>query len=307
LSLLVLDPGLFTTVQDLGRSARRAFGVPQGGAMDRAAFQLANRLAGNSQNEATLEMTLRGVTIEAQIPVLLGLAGGQFRGQVVNGQTGSSTPPGACRLFLPRGARLELGPMPEGCRGYLAIHGGIQTPPILGSRSDERPLSAGAVLPVIEGPDLPTLFLADVWQAPSQPGAVPVRYLPGPDSSPAAVDLFESSDWTVEARSDRAGVRLSGPVLPTAGQTQRLSSPVLPGCIQVAGGQPIVLGPDSGTMGGYEILGCVIASDLDRMAQWRPGDQVRFQAVDLDEARRTWHQRQSQLRLRDLALSGCLG
>jgi len=193
------------------------------------------------------------------------------------------------------GARLDLGPARSGCHGYLAVAGGIDVPPVLGSRSTllsaglggfrGRALQKGDVLRAAAG----ERRLVGRWQAdtrilPAYSAAPTVRILPG-----AQADQFDgmllSAEFKVTARSDRMGVRLAGPPLTRNADNELLSSGVAPGTVQVPpDGQPIILMADAQTIGGYPQVANVISVDLPLIAQLRPGDSVRFREVALTEA-----------------------
>jgi antagonist of KipI len=285
--LIVIDPGLSTTVQDAGRPGYREWGVPPGGAFDRGAAELANALVGNLSDGAVLELTLIGGVYQARIPMALAMAGAPMEAKVVG-------PGGDERILtiplswsLREGERLILGPASEGSRTYLAVRGGWQTQLRLGSRSSEARLRPGEDLPA--GPaSIPTRHPAvPPW---TSPAAEPFRVIDGPDAIPAdsRFDVFSTRAgrrFRVGSRSDRMGLRLGGDPVAIASPPERLSAPVAPGAVQVAGGQLIVLGVACGTMGGYPHVAQVISADIDRLGQLRPGDAIAFHRVTLDEAR----------------------
>ncbi len=288
MGLIVIDPGLSTTVQDIGRAGYREWGVPPGGAFDRGAAGLANALAGSDVDCAVLELTLIGGTFEAHGPLALAMAGAPMEATVV-GPDGSVN---VLRLplswSLRHGERLILGRAVEGSRTYLAVRGGWQTRIRLGSRSSEERLLAGKVLPAAAG-SIPTRRPAGPPWTPA--AAEPFRVIDGPDLLSGGLRIDRSSFWVdrqfrVGSRSDRMGLRLEGEPVATASPPDRLSAPVAPGAVQIAGGQLIVLGVAGGTMGGYPHVAHVISADLDRLGQLRPGDVIRFRRVSLDEARR---------------------
>jgi 5-oxoprolinase (ATP-hydrolysing) subunit C len=287
MGLIVIDPGLSTTVQDAGRTGFREWGVSPGGAFDRGAAALANALVGNDADCAVLELTLVGGTYEADGPLALAMAGAPMEAKVL-------VPDGSEHVLriplswtLRHRDRLVLGRAPEGARTYLAARGGWQARIRLGSRSSEERLRAGAVLPAAPG-SIPTRHPAEpLWTPPT---AEPFRILNGPDSLSEDPAFDRSSFWAgrrfrVGSRSDRMGLRLEGDPVAITSPPGRLSAPVAPGAVQVAGGQLIVLGAASGTMGGYPHVAHVISADLDRLGQLRPGDVIRFRRVALDEAR----------------------
>ena len=283
--LRVVEPGLWTTVQDVGRFGRREFGVPVGGVFDRASAALANALAGNTEACAVLELTLRGGSYEAEVPLGVALAGGAIEASVVaqSGRARNLIAP--CSTTLAPGDRLELGAIWTGARVYAAVRGGWLTRPVFDSRSDELPLRPGAIIPAAtsrlpgrrpaRGPDSDAAFDNAL-----------IRVLDGPDAARADRAWIDQM-YQVDATSGRMGIRLESdrPVAVDA-PDDRFSTPVAPGAVQVAGGRLIVLGPACGTMGGYPHVGHVVSADLGRVGQLRPGQRVRFEPVTLDEARR---------------------
>lgn len=304
---LVIHPGHFTTVQDRGRHGFREWGVPTGGAFDLGAFELANALLGNPEDCAALELTWFGGLYEARQPLALALAGAPMEAAVLgrDGRERSLAVPAS--FSLRSGDRLRLGGTPSGLRTYLAVRGGFQTVPRLGSRSEETRIEAGMVLPAEPG-WTPARRPADPGWSP--PNEAPVRVLDGPDAS-WGVELgrWLASDFRVGRETDRMGLRLEGPPLTVRLPTEPLSRPVSPGAIQVAGGQMIVLGVASGTMGGYPHVAHVISADLDRIGQLRAGDRVAFRRVGLAEARalgRARRDRNAERFLRLAALAGDL-
>jgi 5-oxoprolinase (ATP-hydrolysing) subunit C len=286
--LIVIDPGLSTTVQDAGRPGYREWGVSPGGAFDRGTAGLANALVGNDVGCAVLELTLIGGIYRADGPLAMAMAGAPMEAKVVAADGGETLLTIPLSWSLGDGDRLVLGRAPEGARTYLAVRGGWQMPLRLGSRSSEERLRAGAVLPAEPG-SIPTRHPAGpTW---TSPAAEPFRILDGPDVLRADSGFDPSSFWTdrrfrIGSRSDRMGLRLEGEPVAIVSPPDRLSAPVAPGAVQVAGGQLIVLGVACGTMGGYPHVAHVISADLDRLGQLRPGDLIRFHRVGLDEARR---------------------
>ena len=281
----VVRAGMFTTVQDLGRRGQRASGVPLSGAADSFALRVANLLVGNDEHEAGLEFTLVGPELRFLQDSVIAICGGEFG-------DGPEWRPIAVR----QGTVLRLGTARRGCRGYLAIAGGIAVEPVLGSRStyvrarlgghEGRTLSDGDVLAV---PKVHRAF-RDHWRIderilPRYASAATVRVLPGAHAHEFEADWSERR-FTVSAHSDRMGARLTGTPLQRRNPAELQSLPVAPGTIQVPpDGLPIVLLADAQTIGGYPQLAHVITVDLPVMAQLRPGDEVRFVAVTLDNAR----------------------
>jgi antagonist of KipI len=296
MSLLVVDPGFLTTVQDLGRPGARVFGVPLGGAADRESLAIANALARNPTDLAGLEMTLRGGTFEALCDLGVALAGARMDAMILApaGRRAVAVPGSAS---MRRGDRLVLGRAREGARTYLATPGGFVVDDWMGSRSAEAPLKPGDVLPA--GPSR----LA--WRRPADETPIdlsaPIRLLPGPDwSLLTEPDELARVAFRVDPRSNRMGLRLApeGSLVAVAATPERLSAPVTPGAVQAAGGTLIALGVACGTMGGYPHVAQVITADLDRLGRLRPGNAAAFAVVSLAEARRLDREHREAVRAR---------
>lgn len=294
-TLTVLRPGLLTTVQDLGRWGHQMIGVPVAGAMDTRALRQANALVGNAAGAAALEITLLGPTLRADAPLVVAVAGAALEVRL----DGRPAPHGR-PIHVPAGAVLAVGGRPAGAgaRAYLAVAGGLDTPPILGSRSthlvsrmggvDGRALAAGDVLPIgLAGP-VPRGGVAPVEPA-TGPRGRGLRVLLGPQDDwfdAGAIELLLSATFTVSLRSDRMGFRLEGPALAVARHGDLVSEPVAFGAIQVPpGGEPILLMADRQTAGGYPKIASVVSADLPVAGQLAPGDVVRFTACTRVEAR----------------------
>ena len=291
-SVRVLRPGLLTTVQDCGRWGLQARGVPPAGPMDPWAHRLANALVGNRDTAATLEITLMGPELEFEDERFVAVAGAHFAIDVDGkGQTPNSA------FLVPAGARLHLGQRRAGARGYLAVSGGIAVPEVLGSRSTHlvsrmggmagRALAAGDSLPLGERGNPRPGQRGEVSLPPSgQPARI--RVLPGPHTdrfSPGAMDVLQSSAYTVARESDRMGFRLTGPRIPHSNGADIISDATPVGALQVpASGQPVLLMADRQTTGGYPNLATVISADIGLAGQLAPGDTIQFEACTLQEA-----------------------
>jgi biotin-dependent carboxylase-like uncharacterized protein len=292
MGLIVINPGMSTTVQDEGRPGYAAWGVGASGAFDRGSAALANALLANNADCALLEMTLVGGTFQADGPLAMALAGAPIEARTVMPDRSDRALRLPSSFSLRDGEQLVLGHTQSGARTYLAVRGGWQTPPVLGSRSSEQVLRAGEQLPAASS-YVPSRHLADLsWQ----PAAgVPFRIVGGPDarSNPELNALFWASQhFRVGTRHDRKGLRLVGDPVSVASNPERLSTPVAPGAVQVAGGQLIVLGVACGTMGGYPHIAHVVSADLDRLGQLKAGDVIRFEYVTIEQARRVlWEAR----------------
>ncbi len=295
-ALRVIEPGILTTVQDLGRPGYQKFGIPVSGALDPMALRLANALVGNPPGAAALEVTGGGVTLEALAECVVALAGADppvFRDD--------RAVPGFCALRLMPGQRVRLGAPRVGLRTSLAIHGGFDVPPVLGSRSTclrlgfgglaGRALKAGDVLTA----GAATVDLSSLRGRHLPPSARPlsgspwiVRAVPGPQDDAFArevLDTFFGSPYEVTSHTDRMGMRLTGAPLAHRGSADILSDAISLGAIQVPGeGLPILLLADRQTTGGYPKIATAIGPDVATLAQARPGDAVRFVRVTVEEA-----------------------
>lgn len=298
--LYVVNPGPLLTIQDRGRVGARRFGVPSSGALDLVAHSVANRLVGNPLDAATLEITAGSCTLRMDTLGIVAATGGDL------GATLDDQPLPLWRACLIRpGAVIQFSERCTGARAYLAVAGGIDVAPQLGSRSTlvggplagmlGRALRAGDVLPVGSA-DLSVAGTG--WLNHHRPiYAVPsVRYLPGPHHFSAVEHRrLDTTSWQISPTSNRMGFRLAGPPLASAAATLT-SLGVVPGVIQVPpDGQPIVLLADAQTTGGYPIIGTVISADLPLIAQTLPGDQVRFRPTTLAIALQAWHSLQHTL------------
>jgi biotin-dependent carboxylase-like uncharacterized protein len=278
----IVDPGPLATVQDLGRPGLAALGVPPSGAFDRSAMRLANRLVGNDDSAAGFEFTLGGAELIFHAAATVAGAGARCPG------TDWQQP-----MTLAAGTRLRLDAPPRGVRSYLAVRGGLAVEIVLGSRSTDllsglgpAPLRAGDRVPVGPQPAEPVSGVVVPLPAamidsltPTDP--VMLRVVLGPRDDWFTADglaALLSASWQVRPESNRIGVRLSGPALHRAIDVELPSEPTRPGALQVpADGQPILLGPDAPVTGGYPVVAVLAdGGDLDRAAQLRPGDQVRF-------------------------------
>jgi antagonist of KipI len=293
--LQVLSPGPLTTVQDRGRNGWRHLGVARGGALDATAAALANFLVGNDPDEAVLEFTLQGPTLQFEQPVRLAICGARVQARFEAMGGGQCVIESGRPATLPAGV-LHLGVLHDGARAWIAFAGGIDVPQVLGSRSTDlrggfgghegRALRKGDMLAL----RAPRAFACTQARSPRwwidpdfDERGLPIRYVP---SSRSGGPLLDGRPWRVGNRSNRQGLRLEGSA-PGSERPEEISAPVAPGTVQLPpDGQPIVLLADAQTVGGYPRLGHVVAADLPRLAQLRPGDSLRFQACDLQTATR---------------------
>ncbi len=277
--LEVLTTGASALVQDLGRPGLAASGVGRSGAADRAALRLANRLVANPEDAAGVETVFGGLSVRARRPLTVALAGAPAPADIDGRPMGHHAV-----LTLRRGQVLTLGAPPSGLRTYLAVRGGIAVPPVLGSRATDvlsgvgpAPLGPGDLLAV--GPEPSTFPIIDVAPVAGPPaGVVTLRAVPGPraDWMKDAAALARTT-WTASSRSDRVGMRLEGEPLRRLDRGELPSEGMVRGAIQVPpGGEPVLFLADHPVTGGYPVVAVVLDADVDRAAQVRSGQQVRF-------------------------------
>jgi biotin-dependent carboxylase-like uncharacterized protein len=287
----VLRAGLCDLVMDQGRPGWGALGVPVGGAADPAALVTANRLAGNDDAAAGLEITLAGPSLRFPVGGVTALTGARFAATRSSG----APVPWNETLVLAAGETLALEGAEAGSRCWLAVGGGLAVPPVMGSRSTflpggfggylGRPLRALDVLS--KGARTGAVRLARAQSPSAGERAAPLRVVAGPQAGQfddAGLAAFFGGIFRVSASTDRRGVRLAGPEV-THWRAELPSQGVLPGAVQIPpDGQPIILGWDGPVTGGYPVIAGVIAADWPRLAQLRPGDAVRFETIEVEVA-----------------------
>jgi len=284
--LTVLHTGPQTLVQDLGRPGYAHLGVPPSGALDTPALRLANRLAGNPESAACLEVLLGGLTLRAESSCTVVVTGPRVPVSRNGCAVGSHTP-----VHLAHGDVLELGTPDQGLRSYLAVSGGLAVPAELGSRSTDllsgigpAPVRPGDTLPL--GPITAPATGADVLTPTHVPAELVIPVLLGPrdDWFTTPATQLRTGSWTVSEKSNRVGMRLQGTALARteAFQGQELPSEGIPtGGVQVpADGQPVVFLADHPTTGGYPVIGVVPEEALPLLAQARPGVRLEFRPQD---------------------------
>jgi antagonist of KipI len=303
-TLVVESPGLFTTVQDFGRVGYGPLGVSPSGAPDPVAMRLGNLLVDNSPGAAVLEMTLLGGSFSFPEGATIALTGADFtpslNGKPIEMWTAHSIPPRST---------LALGPTKNFARCYLAVAGGIHVAPFLGSAAthvmsglggfEGRALRKGDVLQL--GKSKKSIARKKVSQAlllhlkPRKK----IRVTEGPQFdqfSAEAQELFFRSTFCVSEDSNRLGIRLTGVQIPLSGAGEMITEGVTLGAVQIPpSGQPIILGVEQQTTGGYPKIANVIGVDLHRLGQLRPRDEIRFERTSLAVARSLWIEQQRLL------------
>ena len=280
--LRVEHPGASALVEDLGRPGLAHLGVAASGALDRRALTLANRLVGNADGAAALELAVGG--FRARFEGEAWFAGTRAGGPLT--LDGRPVPPySAVRAH--DGVVLEVGVAARGIRYVLAVRGGLDVPAALGSRSRDtlaalgpEPVVAGQVLAIGAEPAASVPVVDQDVAFPPPDGAVTLALLPGPRADwftdAAAATLFEST-WRLSEQADRIGARLLGPELARRRTGELASEATVPGSMQVAGdGRPTILLADRPVTGGYPVIAVVAPASLDAVAQLRPGQEVRF-------------------------------
>jgi antagonist of KipI len=319
MSVMVERAGFFTSVQDLGRTSFREFGVSSGGALDSFGLRVANLLVENDEGAAGLEIAFGGLQLQFTDDRVVAWCGGEFQVQV-----GSMAFPAGHAGLVSAGEHLKFGPPQIGCRAWLAVSGGIDVPVILGSRSTDlranfggfqgRALRDGDELLLgqfqrssafpkaaadkqTDAERIRSWTAAHHWVKAASPGPT-LRFIRGIDwnrFNASSIWHLTSAAFTVSSDSDRMGVRLDGPELKRMDNVDLISEAVAPGTIQVPpSGKPILLLGDCQTIGGYPKIGHVIAVDLAFAAQLRAGDHVQFSEVSLTDAHRLLLERERE-------------
>jgi KipI family sensor histidine kinase inhibitor len=298
----VLEGGLLTTIQDDGRHGHRRLGVPWCGALDGGAARAANGALGNAPGAATLECTALGPVLRFLTTLRFAVAGADLGAVLERADLGAWPVPAGSPVVARAGNVLTMRERRAGLRAWIAVAGGIDVLPVLGSRAtdlvsgfgglDGRALAAGDALPVrrpaVE--TAPTETSLAAWPSAGAPAPAVLRVVLGPQDdmfTEEALAHLARETYEASALSDRTGCRLTGPRLTHRGAGEILTDGMVPGCIQVPpSGQPIVLLRDGPTTGGYPKIATVITADLDRLAQIAPGDRVRFRVIAVEDAPR---------------------
>jgi antagonist of KipI len=304
----VLEPGILTTIQDRGRYGFSRFGVPPSGALDAFSFRVGNLLVGNGGGEASLETTLMGLKIKALREVVIAITGGDLS---------PSLNEEILEMWrthlLVEGDVIAFKRVRAGCRAYLAVSGGFVVPKIMGSCStylsgnfgglEGRKLRRGDILCT---PDTSTaldklgLRFPTEW-IPSPGKEASLRVVAGPQNhhfSEKGIQTLHSSFYQVTPQSDRMGVRLEGPKIERRSDVEEsiISEGLIPGAIQVPGdGKPMIILAELVT-GGYTKIATIISPDLPTVAQLKPGDQVRFKTISVEESHLVLREQEERLK-----------
>jgi len=310
----VRAPGLLTTVQDLGREGYGPMGVSASGAADRLALRIGNRLVGNAEGAAGLEMTLLGGTFFFREAAVVALTGSDFAPTLDNAPVSSWS-----SVEIRAGQTLQMGPTRSGARCYLCVRGGIDAKRFLGSASthllsglggfEGRALRKGDVLRVGRASEgFRTFRKRDLARRALEkltPKKV-LRVTAGPQSdwfSEEARKMFYAETYRVAEDSNRMGLRLQGTAIAPVSGGEMISEGVSLGAVQItAGGLPIILFVEQQTTGGYPKIANVISADLSSLGQLRPRDEIRFELVAMETARRLLVEQEKLLVSKELIL-----
>ena len=293
MKIKIINPGVLTTVQDLGRFGYQQYGVSVSGVCDPFAAKLSNILAGNPQNAAVLECTMLGPVIEFLDPGVFAVSGAEVTPVLDGEELLVNTATRAAK-----GQKLSFKAPKAGLRFTIAFSGGIDVPVMMGSRSTYlktkeggfkgRKLEAGDILTVADvpapGPDLSRHYGGNGFAAKA---FYDIHVVTGPQDdhfTAEGLETFFSQVYTVTASSDRMGMRLDGPVVAAKNGYDIISDGINMGAVQVANGKPIIMLSDRQTTGGYTKIANVISVDLSVLAQLKAGDKIRFRAVSMEEA-----------------------
>jgi biotin-dependent carboxylase-like uncharacterized protein len=285
----ILNPGMLTTIQDLGRIGYGQYGIAVSGAMDRFAFHAANLLVGNDPDAAGLEITLHRLKVAALRTVRVAITGADMCPTL----DGNPLPMWET-LEVPADSTLLFKTIGKGARAYLAVQGGLDAPVRLGSRSTQqkallgKPLQKGDRLRTLPSGNDPSFRKIPQQWIPTYSKEADIRVVMGPQDdafTERGIQTFLSQPYTITSQSDRQGYRLEGPPVDHVSGADIISDPILPGSVQVPGNrQPIIMMVDAQTTGGYAKIACVIRPDIDVLAQMLPGRKVRFRKLTIEQA-----------------------
>ena len=294
MGIRVLKGGLLTTVQDLGRNGYQSQGFSVSGVMDVRSFKIANLLLDNPENEAVLEFTLIGPTLEFTSETIIAITGGDFQ-PTINGEPA----PMYQAILMKKGDILKLGSARTGSRGYIAFSSYLKIPTVMGSRCTNlkiglggfkgRKLEAGDYIYFrIKRRYLPFFLSRHLDLDEFDQEKVTLRVVMGPQDdrfTAQGIETFLSSEYTVTSDFDRMGCRLDGPFISSKSTSDIISDGIAFGSIQVPShGKPIILLADRQTTGGYAKIATVASVDIPKLVQRKTDDKIRFKAISVEEA-----------------------
>ncbi len=294
-SMRIINPGILTTIQDIGREGYQQYGVPVAGAMDKSSMKLANILVGNDRNEAVLEITMMGPTIKFNSNLTIAITGAKCSPTINDKEVEMYR-----TIYIAKGDILKFSTTKDGFRVYLAVSGGFKLSETMGSKStylrgkigglEGRKVKAGDILEANGDECLKYLGIRKIPEnlIPKYKNEVAVRVILGPEEdyfTERGIETFLNSDYILTNQSDRMGYRLKGEKIEHKDGADIISSGITLGAIQVPGhGEPIIMMADRQTTGGYAKIANVISVDISYLAQLKPGDRVKFKKVSIEEA-----------------------
>lgn len=322
MSITIRQPGILTTIQDLGRYGAQKYGIIVGGAMDAISLRIANMIVGNEQGEGVLEVVLFGLSFEFNEDTLISITGGQLH-PTIDGKSAPMWRP----VFVKKGSILHFKSGHSGSRAYVAFAGGIDVPNILESKStylnaaiggyEGRALHAGDTLQFGKLSHISEGLITNLQSPTSNDWSVnyhsflnfnkhqQIRIMKGSEFdkfTEDSIDALLNEQYTLTTHADRMGYQLEGHPLKMTEEFELISEGVTFGTIQVpTSGQPIVLMADRQTAGGYPKIAQVITADLAKLAQSLPMNQLSFQLVTIEEAEQALFEQEKALH--DLAVS----
>jgi len=319
--IAVLNPGLLTTIQDLGRSGYQKYGVIVSGAMDTYAMRISNILVGNEENEGVLEITLIGPSLKLEKGTLFAITGGDISPTI----SGKKVPKGR-PIYLNNDSILKFGPCKSGCRSYLAVAGGFEVLKVMESKSTYlraefggfkgRALQKDDILSIGAKNSKSTKIIKKLEEIKSKSDFVcPSWYIKNfmiQNSESTVIRVFEdrqfhkvseegmnkffNSKFNIDIRSDRMGYRLSGEKIELKEKLEMISEEVSVGTIQIPpDGNPIILLADRQTAGGYPKIAHVASVDIQKIVQLKPNDKIEFKKITLREAEKLYFEREKDI------------
>lgn len=299
MSITVLDGGLLTTIQDLGRHGYQQFGVSVSGAMDPRACTIANILVGNKRNEGVFECTMMGPKLQFDVATNIAITGGSLFPLINN------VPVADYRcIAVSRGDILTFGGLQTGARSYVSVAGGLDLPLVMDSMSTDmrakiggyegRKLESGDMI-LLRKPSQGVMTMPSYWTISSEIVPMPcytLRVILGPQDdyfTQNGIMTFLSKPYTLTPQFDRMGCRLEGDVIEHVNDGNIISDGIAFGAIQVPSeGKPIIMLADRQTTGGYAKIGTVVTADFQILGQLKVGDKVRFVQVSVEEAQEAY-------------------
>jgi len=295
----IIKPGMYTTIQDIGRYNYQKSGMSVSGAMDQFSLRVANILVGNMDSEACLETTLFGLKIKFEGDALIAVTGANLMPKINNKAIDMWS-----GVKVLDGDELSFETAKSGCRSYIAIEHGIDVPKVMGSKStyvkgnvggfQGRMLKTGDEVKIISRGknDFTSIKKLPVELIPLYNKNNVVRVVMGPQDDYFTVDginTFFDSEYQVTSEADRMGYRLSGPKVSHITSADIISDGITMGSVQIPGdGAPIIMMADRQTTGGYTKIATIITPDINIVGQLKPGDSVRFKLIDIEEAHRIY-------------------